>query len=224
MCTLPGIQVQGIFSHLATSDSDAAFAKLQFMRFTHLLQELERVGIRIPIRHISSGGVLNHPEFNLDMVRCGVLTYGLAPCSTQEGAAFLRQLGIHPALTLRSRVACVKTVKAGESVGYARNYTTTRDTVVATVPVGYADGISRQLSNKGKVLINGEVCNIIGNVCMDQLMVDATPANPALRDEVVFIGQSGAHSIFAEDVAKLQCSINYEVATSMSLRIPTYYM
>jgi alanine racemase len=136
----------------------------------------------------------------------------------------LRGLGIQPALTLKSRVAYVKTVKIGESVGYARNFTTKRDTVVATVPVGYADGISRQLSNKGKVLINGEVCDIIGNVCMDQLMVDATSANPAFGDEVVFIGHSGTRSIFAEDVAQLQASINYEVATSMSLRIPTYYL
>jgi alanine racemase len=115
-------------------------------------------------------------------------------------------------------------VGAGESVGYSRNYTALKDVVVTTVPIGYADGISRQLSNNGRALINGEVCNIIGNVCMDQLMVDATPANPAFRDEVVFIGQSGSHWIFAEDVAKLQGSINYEVATSMSLRIPTYYL
>jgi alanine racemase len=225
MLALPGIVVQGIFSHLATSDNDADFARFQFQRFALVLDELERIGIRIPIRHISnSGGVLNHPEFNLDMVRCGVLTYGLAPCSSPEGAARLRGLGVFPALALKSRVAFVKTVKAGESVGYARNYTANRDIVVATVPVGYADGISRHLSNKGKVLINGEVCPIIGNVCMDQLMVDATAANPKLRDEVVFIGISGGNAVFAEDVARLQGSINYEVATSMSLRIPAHYV
>jgi alanine racemase len=225
MRSLPGVFVQGIYSHLATSDSDADFAKLQFQNFSKVLKELERSDVHIPIRHISnSGGVLNHPEFNLDMVRCGVLTYGLAPCSTAAGAAQLQELGIQPALSLKSRVAFVKTVKAGESVGYARNYTALRDMVVATVPIGYADGISRQLSNKGKVLINGFMCNIIGNVCMDQLMVDATPANSAVSDEVVFIGSDGPNNILAEDMAQLQGSINYEVATSMSLRIPAYYL
>ncbi|MCL2852977.1 MAG: alanine racemase [Defluviitaleaceae bacterium] len=226
---LPNIEVGGIYSHFATSDSDAAsdlaFVKEQFSRFMNVLQTLEAAGLCIPIRHISnSGAILNHPECNLDMVRLGTTMYGFSPCSTPEGVAELRKSGIYPVLTLKSRVAHVKTVKKGESVGYARNYTAKYDIVVATVPIGYADGIARLHSNNGKVLINGHFCDIIGNVCMDQLMVDSTGSGAKLRDEVVFIGQSGDHRITAEDVALLRKTINYEVATTLSLRIPTYYI
>jgi alanine racemase len=217
---LQGIVVQGVYSHLATSDADAGFAKLQYSRFCSVLEQLKHAGLHIPIKHISnSGGVLNHPEFNLDMVRCGVLTYGLAPCSTPEGAARLRALGVMPVLTLRSRIAQVKNVRFGESVGYSRNFQATRDIVVATVPIGYADGVSRRLSNKGVVLVKGRFCHIIGNVCMDQLMVDVTGVEAKLRDGVTFIGVDGEQAIYAEDVARLQGSINYEVATSVSHRI-----
>jgi len=221
---LPNIEINGMYSHFAASDSNAAFTTEQFSRFMNVLKKLEQAGVHIPIKHISnSGGIINHPECNLDMVRCGVLVYGLAPCSTPEGAAQLANIGILPVLTLKSRVAHVKTVKNGESVGYSRNYNAKDDITVATIPIGYADGISRQLSNKGKVIINGKVCNIIGNICMDQLMVDVTGADAKLRDEVTFIGQDGSYSISTEDIATMQGSINYEVATSMSLRIPTYY-
>ena len=221
---LPHITVGSVFSHFATSDSDAAFAREQFARFTAVTQALEAAGIHIPFRHISnSGGVLNHPEFNLDMVRCGIMMYGLSPCSTPEGARRLASLGIKPALALKSRVSHLKTVQKGESVGYGRNYTAKDDILVATVSVGYADGISRSLSNRGKALINGRVCGIIGKVCMDQLMLDATGSGAKLRDEVVFIGQSGDCRISAEEMAALQGTVNYEAVTSLSLRIPTYY-
>jgi alanine racemase len=218
------IQVDGIYSHLATSDSDAEFANEQFTRFSAVCHALISSGVYIPVKHISnSGAVLNHPSFNLDMVRCGIILYGLAPCSTPEGAKALAELGFKPALTLKSRISHIKTIRAGESVGYGRNFFATDDTVVASIPLGYADGISRKLSNTGTVLVNGKVCRIIGNVCMDQLMVNVTGANAALRGEVVFIGQDGWHTQTAEDIASLQGTINYEVATSLSLRLPTYY-
>ena len=222
---LPGVYIEGVCSHLATSDTDATFAREQYSRFMAVVYKLEYAGIHVHMRHISnSGGVINHPELNLDMVRCGILTYGLAPCSTAEGARDLEERGFRQAFTLRSRVAHVKTVRQGEGVGYSRNYYAPRDIQVVTVPIGYADGISRRLSNSGDVLINGKICPIIGNVCMDQFMVDATDAGAKIRDEVIIIGESGHQRIWPEDIAGQQGSINYEVATSLALRVPRYYI
>lgn len=222
---MPGINVQGIYSHFATSDSDSAYAREQFAHFRHILDVIEKMGLHIPIRHISnSGGILGFREFDLDMVRAGVLTYGLAPSSTHEGALEMAKLGFLPALTLKSRVAHVKTVKAGQSVGYSRNFFAESDLEVATIPLGYGDGISRALSNRGQVLIGGQICPVIGNVCMDQFMVDATGAGAKVRDEVILIGDSGGHRIWAEDVAFWQKSINYEVTTGISERFPRFYV
>ena len=216
---LPGIHIGGVYSHLATSDSEPAFVTKQLGRFSRMTTELERAGVSFPLKHISnSGGVLNHPECNLDMVRCGILVYGMAPCSTPQGATRIEELGFRQALTFKSRVGHVKTVKAGESVGYSRKYFAERDITVATALVGYADGLSRQLSNKGRVLINGCYCDIIGNVCMDQFMLDATGVDVKIGDEVIIIGRSGDERILAEDVAGLQGTINYEVATALSMR------
>jgi len=217
---LPNINIGGIYTHFAASADNAEFTHTQFARFCNIVQLLDESGLDIPIKHVAnSGAVIYHPEFSLNMVRCGIILYGLSPCSTPEGAANLAELGFKPISTLKSRVSQVKAVKKGESVGYSRTYYAQEDITVVTVPIGYADGISRQLSNKGKVLINGRICDIIGTVCMDQLMVNATGANAKLRDEVIFIGHSGNNYICAEDVAKIQGSINYEVATSLSLRI-----
>ena len=221
----PGIVVEGIYSHFAASDDNPDFTGEQLARFKHIIGTLEDFGLHIPIKHISnSGGILGYPECNLDMVRSGVLTYGLAPNSLAEGAQELVRLGFVSALTLKSRVAHVKTVKAGDSVGYGRNFIATHDIRVATVPIGYADGISRKLSNRGYVLINGKFCDIIGNICMDQFMVDATTADAKVRDEVIVIGESGENRISAEDVAARRGSINYEVVTSISERVARFYV
>jgi len=225
IATLPGIVIEGIYSHFAASDANEEYTRAQFASFMHIIGVLENSGLHISIKHISnSGGILGYPECNLDMVRAGVLTYGLAPNSLVSGAQELARLGFLPALTLKSRIAHVKTVAKGETVGYSRNYTAVSDIRVASIPIGYADGLSRHLSNRGQVLINGVFCDIIGNVCMDQFMVDATAADAKVRDEVVIIGQSGDARIWAEDVAAWQGSINYEVATSISERVARFYV
>jgi alanine racemase len=222
---LEGIVAEGIYSHFAASDSNPNFTREQFARFEHIIGTLEDFGLHIPIKHISnSGGILGYPECNLDMVRSGILTYGLAPNSLSEGAGELARLGFVPALTLKSRVAHVKTVKAGESVGYSRNFTAPRDLRVATVPLGYGDGLSRKHSNRGRVLINGIFCDIIGNICMDQFMIDTTEIDAKVRDEVIIIGESGKNRIWAEDVAERMESINYEVVTSISERVARFYV
>lgn len=226
---LPNIEIEGIFSHFAASESNADYSKEQFERFMDTVLSAKKAGLEIPLKHIcNSGGVLNYPEYHLDMVRCGMLVYGLAPCSTPNGSAELAKLGILPILSLKSRVSQIKTVPKGESVGYARNFIAGHDMKVATIPLGYGDGISRALSNKGKVLIGGRLCDVVGNVCMDQLMVDVTGVQVRLEDEVVFIGsqvgrQGSSESISAEDISAWQGTINYEVVTGLSNRLVRYY-
>jgi alanine racemase len=218
---LPQLNIQGIYSHLAASENenDDEFTKRQFETFDEFTR-----GLEIPIRHISnSGGVLRHPGLHLDLVRIGVLAYGLAPCSTPEGAAELAKLGIKPALSLKSRVGHIKTVPKGESVGYGRNFYADDDMEIATIPLGYGDGIIRALSNRGKVLINGHLCPIVGNICMDQLMANASGAQAAAGDEVVLIGEQGQRAINAENIAIWLGSINYEVTTAISHRVERKY-
>ncbi|MCL2579030.1 MAG: alanine racemase [Oscillospiraceae bacterium] len=222
---LPGIEIQGVYSHLATSDSDPEFVGEQLSRFLEMIDKLAAAGLTIPIKHISnSGGVLGHPECNLDLVRCGILIYGMAPDSKPEGANRVEGLGFRKTLTVKSRVAHLKTVKKGESVGYSRNYFARKDISVATIPIGYADGFSRHLSNVGKVLICGRYCDIIGTICMDQFMADVTGVPVEVGDEVVIIGKSGENQILAEDVAGWRGTINYEVAACLAQRIPKYYV
>jgi len=222
---LPNIEIEGIFSHFAASESNADYTKEQFERFMWVVDRLSKRGLEIPIRHIcNSGGTLLYPEYHLDMVRCGMLIYGSAPCSTREGAAELAEkYGILPTLSLKSRVSHVKTIYKGDSVGYSRNFIASADMEIATVPLGYGDGISRALSNKGKVLINGRVCPVVGNVCMDQFMVDATAAGACVGDEVVLIGTQGENSISAVEMAAWYGTINYELLTGLSARLVRYY-
>ena len=221
---IPNIDVSGIYSHFAAADCDPGFTQEQFSRFQKIADAMEERGLKIPIRHISnSAGVLNHPECSLDMVRCGAIVYALAPDSLPESAKRLQHLGFRQAMTLKSRVSRVKTVKKGESVGYGRSYTAAQDMRVASVPLGYADGLSRKLSGKGRVLVNGRFCGIVGNICMDQFMADVTGMTVKTGDEVVVIGESGGQCISFEDVARLQGTINYEIATSLSLRLPVGY-
>jgi alanine racemase len=158
------------------------------------------------------------------MVRLGILMYGLPPDSSHDGARELADLGILPVLTLKGRVTNIKTIAAGESVGYGRNFAAKADMEIATIGLGYGDGISRQLSNKGKVLINGHICPIVGNVCTDQFMADATAANAKTGDEAVIIGKQGEQSITPEDIASWQNSINYEVVTAISRRVRRFYI
>ncbi|MCL2855776.1 MAG: alanine racemase [Defluviitaleaceae bacterium] len=217
---LPNIYIEGIFSHFASSDTDPGFTDVQFRRFNNLVRRLEDAGLNIPIKHISnSGGVLNHPECNLNMVRLGVLLYGLAPDSTTQGAEKLAKMGILPILALKSRIVHIKIIVAMESVGYNRNFYAGKPTKIATIPLGYGDGVSRQLSNRGFVQIHGKLCPIVGNVCMDQFMVDATGLDIAVGDEVTLIGEG----VSAEQVAQWQGSINYEVVTALSGRIQRNY-
>lgn len=224
IAALHNIKVDGIYSHLAASESDKSFTALQLASFLEVTDRLAASGIK-PVRHIAnSGAILYHPEAHLDMVRAGIILYGLPPESNAGGAAHLAKLGIRPALCLKSRVASVKNIPANATVGYSRTYKAPQSFDCAVVTIGYADGYSRGLSNKGSVLVNGRRARIVGNVCMDQTMVDVSGIDVKPGDEVVLIGESGGEKITAEELALLQGTINYEVVTTISERVPKIFL
>ncbi|MFA9465863.1 MAG: alanine racemase [Velocimicrobium sp.] len=219
---LPGIQIEGIFSHFSKSDeTDKAYAMIQLENFLFMVDELEKEGICIPTKHISnSAAIIDMPQANLDMVRSGISTYGLYPSENVEK----ENLKLYPAMEVKAYVIFVKTVEKGTLIGYNGTYETSRKTVVATVPVGYADGYSRALSNQGRVLINGKSAPIIGRVCMDQFMVDVTEIEGVKEgDTVTLVGRDGNEFISLEEIGVLANSFNYEAACNFGKRIPRVY-
>ena len=219
---LPGLALEGLYTHHAVADlADKTFTHRQFSIYMDVVKQLEAAGFTFPLKHVSnSATTLDLPEMALDMVRCGIALYGLHPSDEMEPAIPLR-----PALTLKSRVARVRTLPSGASISYGRTYTTDRPTRVALVPVGYGDGYHRILSNRGAVLIHGQRASILGRVCMDQFVADVSHI-PAVRlhDEVVLVGRQGEEHIPAEEVARWAETINYEVTTSLLPRLVRIYL
>ncbi len=217
---MDGIEVEGVFTHFATAGEDDEFMLRQLHKFEDLLEELEAAGISISIKHAanSAAAILN-PASHLDMVRCGISIYGLHPTESTKGV-----IDLAPALSLKAKISSGRTIKAGEGVSYGLTFKAKQKTGIATVPLGYADGYSRNLSNLGSVLISGERFFIVGNVCMDQFMVDMDGRDFKVGDEVVLIGSSGAETIGADEVASLLNTINYEVVCMISERVPRVYI
>lgn len=213
-------QVEGVYSHLANADAapDALdHARLQLERFLEVLAFYEKRSLPTPCRHLAnSGAVLQLPGAHLDLVRPGILLYGLYP--SHECA---RTIAVRPALSLKSRVVFFKVVKAGNPVGYGSTWAPEVDTRVVTVPVGYGDGYFRALSNRASVLIRGQRRPIVGRVCMDQIMVDLGPNGTAYNgDEVVLIGDQEGETLLADELASLAGTIPYEVLTHLNERLP----
>ncbi len=222
MTRLPGIFAEGCFSHFATADCrDLTQAKAQAARFDQFLDMLQARGVTVPLRHLdNSAGVMNFGN-HYDMVRSGIVTYGLYPSDEVDPSL----LPLTPALSWHSCVTHIKTLPAGRQIGYGGTYTTTAPTVVATVPVGYADGYSRSLSGKFHVLIRGQKAPILGRICMDQLMVDVTGIGGVqLGDDVVLVGRDGDEVITVEQIAEAAGSFNYEFVCAISRRVPRYYL
>ncbi len=218
---LPGLVAEGIFSHFATADcADLTRAKAQAERFDGFLKLLEDRGLRIPIRHLNnSAGVMNFSN-HYDLVRSGIVTYGMYPSDQVDPAA----LDLRPALCWRSRITEVKTLPAGREISYGGTYVTSRETVVATVPVGYADGYRRSLSGCFYVLIHGKKAPILGRICMDQMMVDVTGIQDvAIGNKVVLVGEHSGEVITMEALAEAAGSFNYETVCGISRRVPRYY-
>jgi len=216
---LPFIEIDGIFSHFACADEENPdYTLMQFERFTNLINKLEDAGIKIPCKHIAnSAGIMMYPETHLDMVRAGVILYGYYPSEEVDK----ERLHLLPVMTLKSRITHIKEVEDGVGVSYGKTYITDKKTKIATVPVGYADGYLRCLSKKAKIEVGGQLCDIIGRICMDQCMIDVTNVNNInVGDEVILFGDG---KVTADDIAKDMNTINYEVLCLVSKRIPRIY-
>ncbi len=216
---LPYIEIEGIFSHFSTSDEfDREYTLMQFRRFMSVVNALEERGLHIPIRHIcNSAGIMMYPEMHLDMVRPGVILYGMYPSDEVDKS----RLDLIPAMTLKSRITLVKEVESGRGVSYGKEYITDRNTKIATVPIGYADGYLRRIAEKGCMMVNGEKAPIIGRICMDQCMIDVTNVhNIDKGDEAIIFGREG---ITIDTLAEWLETINYEVACVIGKRIPRIY-
>ena len=218
---LPGLVTEGIFSHFATADSaDLTRARNQAQLFDSFCDMLKARGVRIPIRHLNNSAGLMNFDTHYEMVRSGIVTYGMYP--SDEVSPDL--LALKPALQFFSKVTFVKTLPAGKEISYGGTYTTTKETVVATIPVGYADGYRRSLSNKFYCLIHGKRAPILGRVCMDQMMVDVTDiADVQPEDTVILVGRSGDEEITVEQIAAAADSFNYEFVCGISRRVPRVY-
>lgn len=217
-----GCVLKGVYSHLACADDPASpMTALQVERFQEACAHFTRIGAPMPLRHLAnSGGVLHFPDTWLDMVRPGILLYGVLPDPAARASVPVR-----PALSLLSQVVYFKVVRAGHPVSYGATWAPAQDTRVVTIPIGYGDGWPRALSNNGDVLVRGQRRPIVGRICMDQFMVDLGPDGTAYNgDDVVLVGTQGDQAIRVEDVAQRAGTIGYEILTRLNERIPREYV
>lgn len=222
-CQLPGLMPEGIFTHFAVADGGAAgsaFTDHQLDCFDTLIRKLAGRGITFEIRHCAnSGATLDYPETHMDMVRAGVILYGLEPSED-----VCNHGDFQPVLRLRSVISHIKEIEPGSDVSYGRTYTAQSRIRVATIPIGYADGYSRHLSGRGSILVHGVRCPILGKICMDQCMVDVTDVPQAqVGDVVTMIGRDGDAEISVSEIADLLDTIHYEVVCGISKRVTRVY-
>jgi alanine racemase len=218
---LESLEIEGIFSHFPSADEDEVLTRSQIADFSSVIEELEELDIKIRYRHMANSiAIVDYQDSHMNLVRPGLMIYGLNP----KSGVFHEKIDLRPALSLRSRIVFIKNVPPGRKISYGGTYTTTRHTRIATIPIGYGDGFSRRLSNKGHVLIKGKKAPILGRVCMDQIMVDIGNIRSAkLGDEVVLIGRQGKNKITVEEIAGLCDTIPYEVACWFDNRVSRHY-
>ena len=219
---LPNIKAEGLFSHFATADEkDLSKTMKQCELFGAFVSILSDRGVSVPIKHINNSAGLMVLDDMLDMVRAGIIIYGLYPSDEVDKTL----LDIKPALEWKTHISHIKTLDAGREISYGGTYKTDKKTVVATIPVGYADGYPRCLTNKGRVIVNGKYASIIGRVCMDQFMVDVTDIpDVKMEDEVTLVGTDGDAVLTMEEVSELAHSFNYELPCRISRRVPRVYV
>ena len=220
---LPNLTIEGMFTHFARADeTDRSPAIDQLNRYLNFAKLLEDAGIQIPMKHCSnSAGIIRVPEANLNAVRAGITIYGIYPSNEVERDI----VKLIPAMELKSHISYIKTVEPGAAFSYGGTFTAKKEMKVATIPVGYADGYPRSLSNKGWVLIHGKKAPILGRVCMDQFMVDITKIPDAKAgDEVTLIGKDGKEFISIEKFGDLSGRFSYEFACDISKRVPRVYI
>ncbi|MDD6647908.1 MAG: alanine racemase [Firmicutes bacterium] len=221
--TLPNFQINGLFSHFSTADAaDKTYSAVQEQRYSVFYKRLTDAGVDIPHRTLSnSAAVMEIASAHYDMVRPGIILYGCYPSDEVDK----NQLSIRPAMSVKANIVQLKKVPAGTSVSYGRKYTATKDSLIATIPIGYADGFPRPYSSKGKVIVNGVYAPIAGNICMDQCMIDVTHV-PYVKvgDEVTIMGSDGICEILADDIAEATGTINYEIVCAFGQRLPKVYV
>jgi len=210
--------IEGIFTHFAFADMNKKFTLYQLRLFERLVRELDNRGVRIPFVHAANSmGVLDYKHSHFNMVRPGLVIYGIYP---KENV----RINLKPVLSLKTKVVFVKKVSAGVGISYGHEYTTRKSTKIATLPIGYGDGYPRNLSNRAPVLIKGKRFKICGRICMDQIMVDTGNSSVKAGDEVVLIGAQKKARIAAEELAQLSATIPYEIVCGLGSRIPRVYL
>lgn len=220
---MPNIHINGMFSHFATADEgDKTFTELQFGRFLWMVQELEKRGIKIPILHIAnSAAIIDFPQANLDMVRAGIMMYGVYPSHEVDRT----RVDLKPVMSLKTKITHIKVMEAEEGLSYGLKDTVKKGSVIATIPVGYADGYMRGLSGKAEVLIKGLRAPVRGRICMDQCMIDVTGVKGAqIGDEVVLFGKQGDSTLFIDELADKAGTISYELMCMIGRRVPRIYL
>ena len=221
--SLPDIEAEGIFTHFSTADeADKSFTYLQAERFKTIIETLKNDGIEFKVIHgANSAGIMDFDDMLFTAVRPGIIQYGLYPSADVKKA----DLVLKPVMSIKSHISFIKTVSEGTPIGYGRAYTAPAERVIATIPVGYADGYLRCMKNGGRVIINGAYAPVTGRVCMDQFMVDVTDiGNIKIGDEVVTMGQKDGLEITADEIAEVMDTINYEVVCLVSRRVPRVYI
>lgn len=219
---LSNLTIEGIFSHFAAADeTDKTYAKGQLEQFEQFLTKLEKQAVSIPLKHLYNSAATLEFAPRYDMLREGIILYGLRP-SKEVNTEKIPE--IKPVMSLKSKIIHIKTLPAGISVSYGHTYTTKRETVVATVCAGYADGVPRALSGKGNVLVRGKKAPILGRVCMDQFMIDVTEIpDTSLNDTVTIFGEDGDEAITADEIAETASTIGYEIVCLITPRVPRIY-
>ncbi|MDI3534788.1 MAG: alanine racemase [Thermosediminibacterales bacterium] len=221
--SLPALEIEGIFTHFATADEkDKSYTYYQFEQFQRICNRLEEEGCFFPFKHVANSAVIiDFPEMHLDMVRAGIILYGLYPSDDVRK----EKINLKPAMSLKTQVAHVKNLPPGYSISYGATFTTVKDSVIATLPIGYADGYSRLLSSKGEILVRGQKAPIVGRICMDQCMADVTHIEGVSpEDEVVLFGSQKNVTIPVEAIAEKLGTINYEVVCMVGKRVPRVYI
>lgn len=217
ICGIQGLSPEGIFTHFSCADDEKSeITSLQYLKFTAVVEALKKSGITFKYRHCcNSAAMLAFPEYSLDMCRPGIAIYGISPFDGSYGV---------PAMSLKTVVSQIKVIPAGTSISYGGKYVTEKETRIAILPIGYADGFDRLLSGKAQVLINGERINTLGSICMDMTIADVTDKNVSEGDTAVIIGKDGADEITASDIAGLTGTIPYEVISLIGKRVPRVFI
>ena len=221
--TLPQLKLVGLFSHFATADAaDKNYAHMQENRFSGFYKALTNADIKLPIKALAnSAAIMEIPTAHFDQVRPGIILYGLYPSNEVDR----NEMELKPVMSVKANIVHLKQVPAGTSISYGRKWTAQKDSMIATIPLGYADGYPRPYSSKAEVIVHGVKAPITGNICMDQCMIDVTHV-PYVRigDEVTVMGKDGIYEVSADDIAEATGTINYEIACAFGQRLPKVYV